>query len=121
MMKIEAGKYYRTRKDMKVFIHCLSKCESNCLWLGEFILENNLVDADHWYKNGLYAGAGTETSPYDLVEEWREYESLEVQISLYREGGGIFCSFGNANSNKEWKLVGTKTVTLKEGEFADED
>lgn len=70
-------------------------------------------------KNGFYLL--NETSYYDLVAEYKEPKTLDAIIHLH-EGDIVSVSFPERNiDHRPWsiKRLGSKRITLVEGEFDD--
>jgi len=74
-MKIEAGKYYRSRGGSKCYIAAELPFSLN---EGERLIGTEDGTLDSWMEDGLYYGSGTESGS-DLIEEWKEEEFVPLE------------------------------------------
>jgi hypothetical protein len=108
-MKIEAGKYYRTRDGRKAFVAGFSPFAS----VIELCRATGFIDGDGsvrgWSTDGRYwSEFGGEL---DLVEEWREPKTFSVTI--YETGNGIHMA--SLATCPGWKVIARATITEGDG------
>lgn len=72
-MKIDAGKYYKTRSGAKVYIGFKSRFFARNPMMGEFEHDG----ADSWTEEGCYLDKETE-SEYDLISEWTDEPKIKL-------------------------------------------
>ena len=112
-MKIEAGKYYRTRDGRKAFVSAVEvPCERYCVNKRIHpVLGYIGVGQCSWTEAG-HGDARCETE-YDLVDEWREPVTRELTLYLYPNGD--VCTVPRLGNYP----IGSARVTLIEGQFAE--
>jgi hypothetical protein len=90
-MKIEAGKYYKTREGRKVFVS--HRCTNPFGLIGsepDFPLEGYMSNGDRdrlsWRDDGTYNYAGEHMN--DILAEWKEPKVHKRWSYFYRNGRG---------------------------------
>lgn len=116
-LKIEQGKYYRTRDGRKAFVSCelapspFDKKEYQHPFCG-WIVDN--VFPTSWSRDGK--DNRSHTSNCDLIAEWREPVVMEVTAHLFAKDGIHTASFSPTHEGRP--AIGSARVTLTEGVFA---
>lgn len=127
-MKLEPGRYYRTRDGRKAFV-CAEM--NNPFVMGSMKSSRpyrGYIDGRHnvhcWYANGRL-DLGNE-SDGDLISEWKEPETVVRWVNLYRDRDGSlqfgdvsFLSREQANMAGTSRRVACKRIEITEGEFDD--
>ena len=111
-MKIEVGKYYKTREGFKAQILSVHPLRENC-FIGCIF---DLDEVAGWDISGEIT---EDDSSYDLIEEWKDPVQHEVIVSIYHIAGGSELLITTANRGSD-ELIGSAKVTITEGEFADD-
>lgn len=118
-MKIEVGKYYKTRDGRRAFVagHTLDnpfvKHAAKWRFIGYLSGE---PDQYVWGEGGEDFCDGNER-PLDLVSEWREprTEAATIYLNTNCYKNGVEASFTPARDN--YQTLARKRVTITEGEF----
>jgi hypothetical protein len=125
MIKLEAGKYYKTRGGQKAYVIGKDQNASDFPWVGSV----GRIFPVLWAEDGTQSGI---TRPTDLVEEWKEPETGEgaLYVWRHRETSRIVTSYyqkethpighGSARYElfvKRYELIAKKTVRWTEGEI----
>lgn len=119
-MKIEVGKFYKTRKGLKVRLYAVDQG-------GEFpnhgaTLESGIWNSQTWAANNMYYVDG-ETSDYDIVAPWPDEKEVETWVWLHSDGR---TSLNPVKPNAAWtndpsyvRVIGAVRLTGKivEGVF----
>jgi hypothetical protein len=117
-MKIEAGKYYKTRDGKKAFVeHVFQKSpfsgSSPSGYTSFGFIEGN-GQVDWWTADGFYVTCGQGCN--DLVAEWREPRVVVREVLLVETRSGDFgCVFDQWQSLGD-RVLARKKVTITEGE-----
>ena len=83
-MKLEAGKYYRTRDGRKAFVACVDNplphdADEKCIG---FVHDDVYIGATTWCSDGTNYVDGCDHE-YDLVEEWVDPLDQEMWVNTY--------------------------------------
>ena len=115
-MKIEAGKYYRTRDGRKAFVSAV-------------LLPNPFAGPGHmypaigyvesastvwWTKDGRYSCKESH-HPFDLISEWREPETVSVWVYSFRCFDGALAWHCSSSEPAIVGVLDKKLVTLGDG------
>jgi hypothetical protein len=126
MIKLEAGKYYKTREGQKAYVVGRMKGTCDYPWIGQ------IGDAFPFYWTDEGVGSPRCVMVDDLVEEWKEPETGEGALYVWRHRGTsrIVTSYyqkethpighGSARYElfvKRYELIAKKTVRWTEGEI----
>jgi hypothetical protein len=117
-MKLEVGKYYKTRSGRKAYVGWQA-CDNpfvspndTAMKFGGYV--EGIAGSRRWMGNGS-GSAYAMGAPTDLVEEWREPAKSWLTIVLIRsEGGYVYPTLECLCQDK--KVVARKVVTITEGE-----
>ena len=119
-MKIEAGKYYRTRNGKKAFVcgsNPLVEADSMFALLGYVDNEGPMT----WNLDGVGVNI---YSKYNLVEEWKDPQVFTVTVSIFHNkqtrNAEVRAKFGLPHKSIDtvnFDLLTQQTITLVEGEF----
>jgi hypothetical protein len=121
-MKIEAGKFYKTRDGRKAFVVSVdlpNPFGGNSTYTVSVYIEglsNRITVTD---RGRLYIN--TPDCAADLVAEWREPASEDRVVYLVRGHGGLMwceCRENRDCPPKHGTIIGSTRVTVTEGVFA---
>lgn len=120
-MKIEAGRFYRTRGGRKAFVLGVypSDIAGGCA-AGAVLDKDGDWECTGWFADGLVGGDGTEDAD-DLVGEC--LEPIKVHLVIVRDGDGGLAAISDLDPDaisrgieSDEIIIARKTVTLTEGE-----
>jgi len=119
-MKIEVGKYYKTRDGRKAFVAFCTP--SPCLigpYVGYVETETNLIY--NWLGDGAASMRASSNNKYDLIEEWKEPKSGVKYFNVYPECVDVsaYKDRAEANKHKDNDRIACVRVEWKEGQFDD--
>jgi hypothetical protein len=121
-MKIEAGKFYKTRDGRKAFVVSVdlpNPFGGNSTYTVSVYIEglsNRITVTD---RGRLYIN--TPDCAADLVAEWREPASEERVVYLVRLNNGVVTTYtypANEHGPQNTEILGSTRVTVTEGVFA---
>lgn len=85
-MKIEVGKWYKTRGGAKVFVGMHVPSGKAKPYVGYQVIENDVYFCDmSWFEDGSFT-THTPMHAADLIEEWKEPKSGVRYINIYEDG-----------------------------------
>jgi len=113
-MKLEAGKFYKTRDGHKAYI-AGKHFDSTIPYPIVGWIENEDCPQT-WKPDGVFTLSGN--AEYDLVAEWREPETRTIDIVLvrWRNTGGVWAGMHCYLPVGECDILARKTFTITEGE-----
>lgn len=100
-MKIEVGKFYKSRSGNKIRIYALDGAVSGPIH-GAFFFDRYWNNTN-WYPGGQWA-MDREKNPHDIISEWLE-QSSRLVAWLYPSSNNhmvIYLPIDKAVSNSEW-------------------
>lgn len=101
-MKIEAGRWYKTRNGEKRY--CVGRSPAGTPW----VLVDEFGRVNRYWEDGRYYV--DQRDPYDIIDEWREPETYTVYVHRNKSGGTAFAS-AQYSDTEYWQLVAITTVT----------
>lgn len=117
-MKLEAGKYYKTRDGRKAYVGYVR--EDDCQYPAVGHMDGGGVDC--WLARGGYVDKGG-THFNDLIEEWVEPRSGALWVNIYPDGA-IFshesrprADQANSMTSDRGKRLACVKVYWAEGQF----
>jgi hypothetical protein len=114
-MKIEPGKYYKTRSGRKAFVAGFDPFVESA-YKEYFVGTIEGVGVATWSIEGVWCYEREHDR--DLIEEWRSPVKRTVLMTMYRDDNKIYHVMRGKPSGHE--PVASVRVTLTEGEFEDE-
>lgn len=114
-MKIEAGKYYRTRGGDKVFVGgFVLPSPARATHSSPYPVRGYIGSGDEecWTADGFYRQT-KDPSFQDLVEEWRE--PRKVEINVWERGNMLFPAAASAGSYPNCRLIAKATIIEGDG------
>lgn len=119
-MKIEVGKWYKTRAGHKAFV---AFCTPYPCLIGPYVgyveTETNLIY--NWLGDGAASMGASSNNKYDLIEEWKEPKSGVAYVNVYPECVDVsaYKDRAEANKHKDNDRIACVRVEWKEGQFDD--
>ena len=115
-MKIEAGRFYRTRDGRKAYVAAIG----NPLNAKDLYPAIGFMEGEHglegtWTTCGRYMDK-REDHDSDLIAEWREPESMSMDLYLVKTSCGKVTTIHLTPDVPGWTVIGKKTATITEGE-----
>lgn len=106
-MKIEVGKWYKTRGGAKVFVGMYVPNGKNKPYVGYQVNENDVYFCDMcWFDDGTFT-AHTPMHAADIIEEWKEPKSGAVYVNIFR----------NEDGDDNGPLAGTAYATRSSADY----
>ena len=116
-MKIEVGKYYKTRSGHKAFVAFEYNSVNGFTHGGVVYGEQNAFDVGcSWYELGNHIKREM-NNDFDLIEEWKEPKSGIGYLHVYIDDGEIEYLFRDNNNNLENLANAIVRVEWNEGQF----
>ena len=83
-MKLEVGKYYKTRLGHKwKCVHKMARCS------GRVFICTDESNCETYYEDGMWMRASKNPNGYDLISEWVEPVEHEVEVWFYKSKDGV--------------------------------
>ena len=95
-LKIEAGKYYRTRDGRKAFVAARNPFNARFCWMGMIDSISTLCGVT-WLESGRFSDT-REAHPDDLIAPWTEPRTIERQVRVNAYDGKLcmgMCGVGD--------------------------
>lgn len=112
-MKIEVGKYYRTRDGRKAYVGYRHPeiAKTKYVLVGHVVADNRSLLTFKWLACGQWRVCGESDS--DLVAEWIEPTKHYVKVYLFRTGSAMSVSLYDPNNI----AIASKIIEFTEGVF----
>jgi hypothetical protein len=114
-LKIEAGKFYKTRDGRKAYVAVIATAEQ--VKAGNYRVYGWANgDALMWSLGGRFCMSYGSDHHSDLVEEWRDLARRSVTVKLVRNlnTNNVYAMVGGRSDCEE--LLACKTIEITEGE-----
>ena len=114
-MKLEVGKYYKSREGLK--FKCVHELKSNDDYRFLTVIDDGLL-----HQLNDIDGFSLHAPRYDLISEWVEPVVHEFEMALLKMNaadGRTFISLQNISSIAPWdnsSIIARKTIKITEGE-----
>lgn len=103
-MKIEVGKYYRTRNGRKIHIFAenpdIHYCGSSFRFIGNVLYHREILGIYSWAMDGI-SNTEIKVSDLDIIEEWKEPRVIEGFVEIIIQKIEKYAGFNIVTNNPD--------------------